>query len=175
MNIIENKEIAIIGGGPGGLTLAGLLQLQGADVTVFERDANKNARSQGATLDLHEESGLAALQAAGLMEEFKANYRPGADKLRIMDKNAQILVDEHEGVKEDISRPEIDRGPLQDILLNSVKPGTVVWDSQFVSLSQQNGVIKLDFKNGSSAFADIVIAADGANSKIRPYITSIKP
>jgi len=175
MNSIENKEIAIVGGGPGGLTLARLLQLQGADVTVFERDANKNARSQGATLDRHEESGLAALKEAGLMEEFKANYRPGADKLRIMDKNAQILVDEHEGVKEDISRPEIDRGPLQDILLNSLKPGTVVWDSQFVSMSQQNGVIKLDFKNGSSAFADIVIAADGANSKIRPYITPIKP
>jgi 2-polyprenyl-6-methoxyphenol hydroxylase-like FAD-dependent oxidoreductase len=36
-------------------------------------------------------------------------------------------------------------------------------------------VIKLDFKNGTSVFADIVIAADGANSKLRPYITPIKP
>ena len=32
-----------------------------------------------------------------------------------------------------------------------------------------------DFKNGGSVVADIVIAADGANSKIRPYITPIKP
>ena len=32
----------------------------------------------------------------------------------------------------------------------------------------------LHFKNSSSAYADIVIAADGANSKIRPYITNIK-
>lgn len=33
----------------------------------------------------------------------------------------------------------------------------------------------LHFKNGTSAYADLVIAADGANSKIRPYITGIKP
>ena len=175
MNILKDKEIAIVGGGPGGLTLARLLQINGADVKVYERDADKDARSQGATLDLHEESGLAALQAAGLMDAFWANYRPGADRLRIMDKNAKIIVDEHSDPRDERGRPEIDRGPLQDILLNSLQPGTVVWDSQFLSLSQQNGIIKLDFKNGTSAFADIVIAADGANSKIRPYITPIKP
>src|SRR5690606_21762115 len=33
----------------------------------------------------------------------------------------------------------------------------------------------IEFKNGTTAFANIVIAADGANSKIRPYITNIKP
>jgi 2-polyprenyl-6-methoxyphenol hydroxylase-like FAD-dependent oxidoreductase len=175
MNIIKNKEIAIVGGGPGGLTLARLLQMSGADVKVYERDISKDARSQGATLDLHEESGLAALRNAGLMEAFRANYRPGADKLRIMDKNAQILIDEHAGAKEETDRPEIDRGPLQQILLDSLLTGTVIWDSHFVSLSQQNGIIKLDFKNGATAFADIVIAADGGNSKVRPYITPIKP
>ncbi|WP_229751009.1 FAD-dependent oxidoreductase [Undibacterium terreum] len=31
------------------------------------------------------------------------------------------------------------------------------------------------FQSGSFAAADIVIAADGANSKIRPYLTGIKP
>jgi 2-polyprenyl-6-methoxyphenol hydroxylase-like FAD-dependent oxidoreductase len=34
---------------------------------------------------------------------------------------------------------------------------------------------KLNFLNGATAIADIVIGADGANSKIRPFITSIKP
>lgn len=47
--LINNKSVAIVGGGPGGLTLARLLQLKGADVTVFERDLNKNARVQGAS------------------------------------------------------------------------------------------------------------------------------
>jgi len=175
MNPIKDKEIAIIGGGPGGLTLARLLQMNGADVKVYERDANKDARPKGATLDLHEESGLAALEAAGLMDAFWANYRPGADKMLIMDEKANIMYDEHSEVAGDRGRPEIDRGPLQNILLDSLEPGTVVWDSQFLSMSQQNGVWKIDFKNGEVAFADIVIAADGANSKIRPYITPIKP
>ena len=40
MNTIKNKTIAIVGGGPGGLTLARLLQMNGADVKVYERDIN---------------------------------------------------------------------------------------------------------------------------------------
>lgn len=175
MNSIQDKEIAIVGGGPGGLTLAKLLQMQGADVKVYERDANSEARAKGATLDLHEESGLAALEAAGLMEAFWANYRPGADKLCITDKHANILFNDDADERGEAIRPEIDRGPLQKILLDSLLPGTVIWDSHFVSMSQRNGVWRLEFKNGNSAFADIVIAADGANSKIRPYITPIKP
>jgi 2-polyprenyl-6-methoxyphenol hydroxylase-like FAD-dependent oxidoreductase len=40
---------------------------------------------------------------------------------------------------------------------------------------KQNDGWQLHFKNETSAYADIVIGADGANSKIRPYITSIQP
>ena len=175
MNNIKNKKIAIVGGGPGGLTLARLLQMNGADVKVYERDINKDARMQGATLDLHEESGLKALHEAGLMDAFNANFRPGADRVRIMDNHANIILDEHDAPKRPMDRPEIDRGPLQNILLDSLLPGTVVWDSHFLSLSPQSDSWKLEFKNGVSVIADIVIAADGANSKLRPYITPIKP
>jgi 2-polyprenyl-6-methoxyphenol hydroxylase-like FAD-dependent oxidoreductase len=175
MKNIKNKTIAIIGGGPGGLTLARLLQMNGADVKVYERDLHKDARAKGATLDLHEESGLAALQEAGLMDAFRANYRPGADKLRIIDKNANVVFDDHDNGNTDVSRPEIDRGPLQNILLDSLEPGTVVWDSQFVALVPHGDAWQVDFKKKSSIIADIVIAADGANSKLRPYITPIKP
>ncbi len=137
MNLLENKTIAVVGGGPGGLTLARLLQMQGADVKVFERDAHKDARAKGATLDLHHESGLRALREAGLMDAFRANYRPGADRMRITDKHANIkfedtFADSDKGERE---RPEIDRGPLQNILLDSLKPGTVVWDSHIVGLN----------------------------------------
>lgn len=175
MKTIKNKNIAIVGGGPGGLTLARILQMNGASVKVYERDLNRDVRVQGATLDLHEESGLKALEVAGLMDAFNANYRPGADKLRVVDKHGNIVLDEHGADGGSYNRPEIDRGPLRKILLDSLQPDTVVWDSQFVSLSEQDGVIQLEFKNGSTAWADIVIAADGANSRIRPYITAIKP
>jgi 2-polyprenyl-6-methoxyphenol hydroxylase-like FAD-dependent oxidoreductase len=176
--LIENKSVAIVGGGPGGLTLARLLQLKGADIKVYERDFNKDARVQGSPLDLHEESGLAALRKAGLLDEFKKHYRPGADKTLIVNQHAEILFSDHDKPAEDFGnqyfRPEIDRGPLRNLLLESLKPETVVWDSHFISMERQNEGWLLHFRNGSSACADIVIAADGANSKIRPYLTDIK-
>ncbi len=175
MNNLKNKEIAIVGGGPGGLTLARLLQCKGLRVHVYERDISKEARVQGATLDLHEESGLLALEKAGLMDAFKANYRPGADKMRIVDKHARILHDEGIDGKEELFRPEIDRGPLRKILLDSLLPGTVIWNSFLTALVPVGDSWRLEFQDGSTALADMVIAADGANSRIRPLITSLKP
>src|SRR6218665_733448 len=132
--LINNKSIAIVGGGPAGLTLARLLQLKGANVKVYERDQNRAVRVQGATLDLHDDSGLKAISAAGLMDAFKAHYRPGADLIRIVDQHAAIKYDQHESPDiQDFGdphfRPEIDRGPLRNLLLDALQPGTVVWDS----------------------------------------------
>jgi 2-polyprenyl-6-methoxyphenol hydroxylase-like FAD-dependent oxidoreductase len=175
MNNLQHKNITIVGGGPGGLTLARLLQMWGANVKVYERDLNKDARMQGATLDLHEESGLKAIRAAGLWDEFMANYRPGADHTRITDKHAHIVYEDDVVTEDRFTRPEIDRGPLQSILLNSLQAVTVVWDSQFVKMEPHGEGWQLEFKNGTTVLADIVIAADGANSKIRQYLTPIKP
>jgi len=173
---LQGKKIAIVGGGPGGLTLAKLLQLKGANVTVYERDINKEVRQQGATLDLHEESGLEALRRANLMNEFKASFRPEAGRLRVLDDQAIIKMDDHE-IQHDYQedRPEIDRAPLRDILINSLHDDTIIWDSQFISMEKQENGWLLHFKNGKSFYADIVVAADGGNSKIRSHITDIKP
>ncbi|ULT24807.1 FAD-dependent oxidoreductase [Sphingobacterium sp. E70] len=48
--VFKNKKIAIIGAGPAGLTLARLLQQNGADVAVYERDKDPQARIQGVRL-----------------------------------------------------------------------------------------------------------------------------
>ncbi|MGE8292204.1 MAG: FAD-dependent oxidoreductase [Sphingobacterium sp.] len=177
--LIKNKKIAIVGGGPGGLTLAKLLQLKGVDVKVYERDIDKNARVQGSPLDLHDNSGLAALEKANLLDEFKKNYMPGADKTTITNEKAEIFFSDHETVQtEDFGhehfRPEIDRGTLRRILIDSLQDDTILWNSHFLSMQKQNEGWLLQFKNETTSYADIVIAADGANSKIRPYITDIK-
>jgi 2-polyprenyl-6-methoxyphenol hydroxylase-like FAD-dependent oxidoreductase len=73
-----SPSIAILGAGPSGLTLGRLLHLAGIDFTIFERDesaASAWGRGGSGTLDLHEGSGLLALQEAGLMEEFKKRAR----------------------------------------------------------------------------------------------------
>ena len=177
--ILQNKQIAIIGGGPGGLTLARLLQLKGSNVKVYERDLDKSARVQGSLLDMHEESGWAALRKANLIEEFKKNVRHGADKKVIVNERAEVIFSDHEtksgeGLSNEPARPEIDRGALRKVFLESLQPETVVWDSHFISMEKQNEGWLLHFKNGSCAYADLVIGADGANSKIRPYVTNIK-
>jgi 2-polyprenyl-6-methoxyphenol hydroxylase-like FAD-dependent oxidoreductase len=174
--LLKDKEIAIVGGGPGGLTLASLLQLKKLNVKVYERDLNKEVRVQGATLDLHEESGLEALRRAGLIEQFHRYHRPDAGKMRILDQNNTIHLDDHlnESSYEN-NRPEIDRGPLRKIFLESLQPETVAWDSHFISMEKENNGWILHFKNGTSAYADLVIAADGAHSKIRRFVTDIKP
>jgi 2-polyprenyl-6-methoxyphenol hydroxylase-like FAD-dependent oxidoreductase len=177
--LIQNKQIAIVGGGPGGLTLARILQLKGANVKVYERDINKHARVQGSPLDMHEGSGYAALSKANLLEEFHKNVRAGADKKIIVNECAEIFFSDHETQLGENAhnrpyRPEIDRGALRKILLESLQPDTMVWDSHFVSMEKQNEGWVLHFKDGSSAYADLVVAADGANSRIRPYVTDIK-
>ncbi len=170
---VRDKQIAIIGAGPGGLTLARLLQMHGAKVKVFERDINQFARVQGATLNLNEGSGLSALRAAGLMEAFEHAYRPGAEKMLFVDAQAAVIIDELGAESND--RPEIDRGPLRNLLLASLAENTVVWDARFSSLQRTDESVEISFENGAQFTADLLIAADGANSKIRSYITPLAP
>lgn len=177
--LLQNKQVAIVGGGPGGLTLARLLQLKGVSVKVYERDADKNARVQGSPLDMHEHSGMAALRAADLLDAFRQNYMPGADKKLIVNEQAEVFLSDHDKPEGNFGqehfRPEIDRGTLRKILLDALQPDTVVWNSHFIGMEKQDEGWLLHFKNCDSVYADFVVAADGANSKIRPYITDINP
>lgn len=177
---LDNKSVAIIGGGPGGLTLARLLQQQGVSVKVYERDKNRFIRQQGATLDLHYESGLKAINACDLIEEFRENYRPGAERITITDNLATVRYTERDQAPvvdfdSPYARPEIDRGPLRDLLIESLDEGTVVWDSKFASLEPDGSGWTLTFEKGITAYADLVVAADGANSKVRQYMTDQAP
>lgn len=175
MRAVQGKKIAIVGGGPGGLTLARLLQIRGADVAVYERDQSRDARVQGSALDLHEDSGLAALEAAGLMDAFWANHRPDLDRLRLTDQHGTILHDHPRKMSGAGKRPEIERGPLREILLDSLRPNTVQWDRKLESAESRGDKVALNFSGGESVLADLAIGADGANSRLRALVTPIPP
>src|SRR5690625_6457048 len=72
MNLLSDKNVAIIGGGPVGLTMAKLLQQNGIDVSVYERDNDREARIFGGTLDLHKGSGQEAMKKAGLLQTYRS-------------------------------------------------------------------------------------------------------
>jgi 2-polyprenyl-6-methoxyphenol hydroxylase-like FAD-dependent oxidoreductase len=175
MNFIETKKIAVIGAGPGGLTLARLLQQGSAQISVYERDPSRRARVQGSALDLHEDSGLAALEVAGLMEAFWANHRPDLNRLRLTDHKGTVLHDHARVASGAGKRPEIERGPLRDILLDSLQAGTVHWDCKLEHAEMQGEQVLLSFAGGRTALADIAVGCDGANSRLRELVTPIRP
>ncbi|MEI9890543.1 MAG: FAD-dependent monooxygenase [Caulobacteraceae bacterium] len=119
-----SPRIAIIGGGPGGLMLARLLQVRGAAATVFERDPHADHRPQGGSLDLHLETGQRALGLAGLEAAFLAHARPEDQGDRLYDPSGALLFNDD---GDDFGRPEIDRTALRAILLDSLDEKTVAW------------------------------------------------
>jgi 2-polyprenyl-6-methoxyphenol hydroxylase-like FAD-dependent oxidoreductase len=79
------------------------------------------------------------------------------------------------GCPEPGKRPEIERGPLRDLLLDSLPPGTVRWDCKVESSESQDEQVLLRFASGQTALADIAVGSDGANSRLRELVTPIRP
>ena len=165
------QRIAIVGGGPGGLMLARLLQCRGVATTVFERDANAGERPQGGSLDLHADTGQRAMRLAGLQDAFLAIARPEDQGDRLYDQNGQLLLD-RDGAGDD--RPEIDRTALRQILLDALAPGTVRWGSRILSIEPATSGYSV-VANGISETFDIIVGADGAWSRVRTLLSDVVP
>jgi tetracycline resistance monooxygenase len=172
-SLIQNKKIIIIGGGPVGLTTARILQINGADVTIYERDINKEARTSGGTLDIHSDSGQKAIQKADLMDEFYKYARPTGEKMADMYGN--ITSDEIPNEENAYSRPEIDRNDLRKIMLENLHENTVIWNSHLTNIEKIGEQYHLEFKNGSKTISDFVIVANGGRSNARKFVTDKEP
>ncbi|TDR35825.1 2-polyprenyl-6-methoxyphenol hydroxylase-like FAD-dependent oxidoreductase [Tahibacter aquaticus] len=166
-------RIAIVGGGPGGLTLARLLRVNGFAATVFEREAHALQRPQGGTLDLHEGTGLLALERAGLAQAFGEIARYEDQGTRLLDKAGRLLFEDADCSG---SRPEVDRTALRGLLLEHLPANTVRWGRALRALQPNgDGRWKLAFDDGVEGPFDLVVGADGTWSRVRPLLSPYLP
>ncbi|TXC97470.1 NAD(P)/FAD-dependent oxidoreductase [Streptomyces sp. ISID311] len=173
--MLTTPRIAIVGAGPGGLVCARALQRHGVPVTVFEREADPHSRAQGGTLDIHEETGQVALRAAGVFDAFLALSRAEGQEWRLYDRHA-TLIRHDQAAEGDLSRPEIDRGQLRTLLLDSLAPGTVRWGHGVRDVTPlPHGGARLHHHDCTAEDFDLVIGADGAWSRVRLALSGAQP
>jgi 2-polyprenyl-6-methoxyphenol hydroxylase-like FAD-dependent oxidoreductase len=167
-----NAQVTIIGAGLGGLTLARVLHVNGISATVYEAEAAPTARAQGGMLDIHEDNGQPALEAAKLTDEFRALILEGREATRVLTPDGTVLLDDDSSR----GRPEVLRGELRRILLESLPDGTVQWGHKVGGvLALGGGRYEVAFADGGSVVTNLLVGADGAWSRVRPLVSDATP
>ncbi|WP_406367029.1 FAD-dependent oxidoreductase [Streptomyces sp. NBC_00645] len=164
--------VTIIGAGLGGLTLARVLHVHGIPATIYEAEASPDQRSQGGMLDIHDDTGQPALQAADLMDEFRGIILEGREATRVLAPDGTVLYDDDSTR----GRPEVLRGELRRILLDSLPAGTVRWGHKVSGVRTLGaGRHEVTFADGGTTVTNLLVGADGAWSRVRPLLSDATP
>jgi 2-polyprenyl-6-methoxyphenol hydroxylase-like FAD-dependent oxidoreductase len=180
----SSPKIAIIGAGPAGLALARLLQINNITSTIYDLEADRNARTQGGCLDMHEGAAQQCIKECGLYEQFLAVARTEGEVLKIYEPNGTLIMDEGSELGERRpdsfkGRPEVDRKQLRNMLIDSLYPGSLQWGHKLsgVKTDPTGRTVKYDlhFEHKVETGFDLVVGADGAWSKVRHLVSDVRP
>ena len=159
-------HIVIIGGGIGGLALAQLLKKQNKDdiqISIYERDCDKESRTQGYSIGITDES-------FNILREIDEDNQDLKGILDLSEKDSSLSdfvitnskLEPRLSIQADTKL--VSRWGLRNALTNNLD---INWNKKFASYDENESEIKVHFTDGSSITCDILIGADGANSKIR--------
>jgi 2-polyprenyl-6-methoxyphenol hydroxylase-like FAD-dependent oxidoreductase len=92
----------------------------------------------------------------------------------VLDQYGNVLLDEPDDGTG--GRPEVPRGELRRILLDSLPGGMVRWGHKLSTVSPLGGRRHmLTFADGLTITTGLLVGADGAWSKVRPLVSDVKP
>ncbi|WP_417238783.1 FAD-dependent oxidoreductase [Bizionia sp.] len=167
-------HVAIIGGGIGGVALAVACLHRGIPFTLYERDTNFNARSQGYGLTLQQAS--KAIEGFGIfsLEDGIVSTRHvvhTTDGKVIGEWGIRKWADSNEKLPPKRTNIHIARQALRLALLEQLGGHNLVkWGHQLTNFSEDDQGVNLTFHvNGKikNAKADLVVGADGIRSSVR--------
>ena len=160
--------VAIVGAGMGGLACATALRQSGAEVTIYEL-AKAFARI-GAGIQMTPNA-VKALRGLGLEEHLRAVGFQATKGLNRASDDGRVTNEVELGTRmvEQCGAPLITlhRGDLHSLLLLTVERGVIQHGKRLLRYEQTGGGVELSFEDGTSAEADLLVAADGVHSVVR--------
>jgi 2-polyprenyl-6-methoxyphenol hydroxylase-like FAD-dependent oxidoreductase len=165
---ISGKRVLIVGGGFSGMSAAIALRKKGADVDLVEIDPGW--RSYGAGLSLGSAT-LRAFEQLGILDEFlRLGY--GADGAELFTSAGHPIASLP---TPRLARPDVPgagaimRPVLAAILSAATRASgaNVRLGVTFEAIAQTDGAVEVAFSDGATGSYDLIIGADGLNSKTR--------
>ncbi|ARJ50461.1 FAD-dependent monooxygenase [Staphylococcus lutrae] len=159
-------KIGIIGAGIGGLTAAIMLQEQGHDVVIYEK--NDAIREMGAGIGI----GDNVIQLLGSHDLAKGIKNAGQvlEELRILDDRGQLL--NALVLNETQTNVTLERQVLVDILKSYIDDTIIHFNHEVTDVESHQTNATIHFKQHQSVKVDMVIGADGIHSRVR---TTVQP
>ena len=172
----RKTRIAVVGAGLGGMTVAGFLQRGGFSVTVYEQAPAFSRIGAGIILSANVTKVLRRLGLEQMVVD--TGIKADCYVSRAWDTGETMYKIEFDAESEArFGGPyaNIHRGDLHAVLEKGVAPGSIAFNHRLVALDETRDAIGLVFDNGARVEADIVIGADGVNSKVREYLLGVEP
>jgi salicylate hydroxylase len=167
----ERFQVGIVGGGIGGLALAQGLKKAGMSVAVYERDRTPTDRLQGYRVHISPK-GSEALHSClpdALFEVFVATCSVGNRGFRFLTEKMEELlsIEVRSGAGAIAQHRSASRITLRRVLLSGLD-GILHFGKTFTAYEETaDGPIVLHFADGSTAACDVLVGADGGNSRVR--------